>query len=454
MKSAEFFIRSRRVVTLEGVRPAAIHVRGEKVVAIVEHGAIPRGARVEDFGELVVMPGLVDTHVHINEPGRADWEGFETATRAAAAGGVTTLIEMPLNSIPATTSVKAFREKLEAAKGKLQVDVGFWGGVVPGNTKDLAQLYEAGVFGFKCFIVPSGVPEFEHVTEKDLRHAMPVLKMLDALLLVHAELPEPIEKELRHLKGADPKKYKTWLLSRPPSSEIRAIELLARLSREFGVRVHIVHVSGSSGLSSIQKAKNAGLPMSAETCPHYLFFASEQIRSGGTEFKCAPPIRESRNRGKLWRGLKNRVLEMVVTDHSPCPPELKLKKSGDFMKAWGGIASLELSLAATWTKAAQHRFSVPDIAEWMCGAPARLAGLSHCKGAIAEGMDADFVIWNPEKDSRVTPKRLQQRHKLTPYAGERLCGVVEKTFVRGQCVYDGRGFPSGKVGQVLLRGKA
>ena len=453
MKPSECVIRSRRVVLPDGVRPASVHIRGETIAAVRGFLDTRGGGRVHDFGELVVMPGLVDTHVHINEPGRADWEGFATATHAAAAGGVTTLIEMPLNSVPATTSVAAFKKKLRAASGKLQVDVGFWGGVVPGNARELPGLFRAGVFGFKCFLVPSGVPEFEYVNEKDLRHALPVLKKLDATLLVHAELPGPIEKELRHLRVADPRKYRTWLLSRPPAAETGAVALMIRLCREYGVRTHIVHVSAAGALPLLRRARKQGLPISGETCPHYLYFAGGAIPDGCTQFKCAPPIRDAKNRDALWEGLRRGTLDCVVTDHSPSPPEMKRLDSGDFLKAWGGIASLQLGLAAVWTEAAKRGLDPAALARWMCHSPARLAGLAQRKGAIAPGCDADIVVWDSQREQTVEPGKLLHRHKLTPYALERLRGVVEKTFLRGQCVYDGREFPVGAAGRVLLRGK-
>jgi allantoinase len=446
----DLVLRSRRIILPEGVRAATVHVHRGRIVRVSEFHDFPVARERLDCGDAVILPGLVDTHVHINEPGREEWEGFVTATRAAAAGGVTTLIEMPLNSIPATTTLRAFRRKCDAARGKLTVDVGFWGGVVPGNTRALHALWSAGVFGFKCFLVPSGVPEFALVTEKDLRHALPVLKRLDAVLLAHAEIPGPIEKELRHLRRADPRRYRTWLLSRPPAAETGAIELLIRLCREYGVRTHIVHLSAAEGIARLRRARKQGLPVSAETCPHYLHFHAENIPHGATEFKCAPPIRGLRNRERLWVGLLRGEVGMVVTDHSPCPPTMKLGESGDFLRAWGGIASLELSLPVMWTGAQPRGFTFNDIARWMCAAPARLAGLAR-KGRIAPGCDADFVVFNSSARWQVDARRLQQRHKLTPYAGEWLSGRVEKTFLRGQLVYDGGSFPAGRVGRVLKR---
>jgi allantoinase len=400
------------------------------------------------------MPGLVDTHVHINEPGRTEWEGFETATRAAAAGGVTTLIDMPLNSIPATTTAAGLEAKRAAARKKCWVNVGFWGGVVPGNAGELRALHRAGVFGFKCFLVPSGVPEFENVTESDLRSALPILAEMDAPLLVHAELPGPIEHATKRLAKADPKSYATWLRSRPPAAEKQAIEMMIALAREFNARVHIVHVSSELSVPLIRRAKNEGLHVTAETCPHYLAFSSRGIRRGATEYKCAPPIRDSRNQKGMWRALEKKTIEMVVSDHSPSPPAMKCIDTGDFFRAWGGISSLQVGLPILWTELSRRNHSFEPLARWMCSGPARLAGLENHKGAIAAGYDADIVIWNPEKRFIVRPKKLHHRHKLTPYANQSLCGVVEATFLRGELIYDGSRFLGTPRGELLRRGES
>jgi allantoinase len=400
------------------------------------------------------MAGLVDTHVHINEPGRTEWEGFATATRAAAAGGITTLIEMPLNSIPATTSVSALQAKVAAAAGKLSVDTGFWGGVVPGNTQDLPGLWDAGCFGFKCFLIDSGVKEFTSVGETHLREALPVLAKIGAPLLVHAELPGPIEFAREQRDAAvSPSSYQTWIASRPRAAENEAINLLLRLGKEFGARVHIVHLSSSDAIPQIQKAKAAGQLVTAETCPHYLTFTSEEIPDRATQFKCAPPIRERENRERLWAALREGILDMLATDHSPCPPEMKRLETGDFMDAWGGIASLQLSLPAVWTEAKRRGFSSVHMASWLCEAPAHLAGLSHRKGTIALGCDADLAIWNPDAGFKVDPAQLHHRHKLTPYAGRDLMGIVEATFLRGQKIFERGKFSAPPAGKVLLRGK-
>jgi allantoinase len=449
----DLVVRGKRVVTPEGERAAAIHVRGGVVTALTEFNDVPGGVAIHEAGDLVVMPGIVDTHVHINEPGRTEWEGFSTATRAAAAGGVTTLIEMPLNSIPATTSAGAFREKLAAAAGKLWVDVGFWGGIVPGNIAELRRLWEAGVLGFKCFLVPSGVPEFEFVTKEDLRGALPEVVGLGAPLLAHAEMPEPIQKAVANLpKNASARRYGMWLASRPRGAENEAIALLLRLSHEFDARVHVVHLSSSDAIPVLQHARNEGAKVSVETCPHYLTFAAEEIPEGATEFKCAPPIRERANREELWEGLANGTIDFIASDHSPCPAAMKLPEEGDFLRAWGGTASLQLSLPAIWTEASARGYAVSHVARWLCEGPTRLAGLDRRKGAIAVGCDADFVIWDPNEKFRVDPVGLHHRHKITPYAGRELKGVVDTTFLRGRKIFERREFCAAPVGHVLLRG--
>ena len=437
MSETDLIIRGRRVVLIDRIAPASIHIRDGRIVSIGEFAEVAEGCElIEADDDSVVMPGLVDTHVHINEPGRTEWEGFETATRAAAAGGVTTLIDMPLNSIPATTSSAAFHSKLNAAQNKCHVDVGFWGGVIPGNTSELALMKRDGVVGFKCFLVPSGVDEFPHVTEADLREAMPELSRLDSLLIVHAELPGPIAEAAPDEDSASD--YAAFLESRPRQAENDAIELMIRLSREFGTRVHIVHLSSADAVPLIRKAQAEGVNISAETCPHYLHFAAETIPAGATEFKCCPPIRERENREQLWQALADGTIGIVVSDHSPCPGELKLAESGDFLGAWGGIASLQLRLPVIWTEANKRGFSLLDLARWLCLGPAEQVGLQHRKGSIAPGSDADLIVWSPEAEFKVDKSVLRHRHKISPYIGETLNGVVQKTFLRGRKIYDGR----------------
>jgi len=426
------------------------------------------GEVIEVDDAAVLMPGLVDSHVHINEPGRSDWEGFATATRAAAAGGVTTLVDMPLNSIPPTTTLAGFQRKLEAARNQCHVDVGFWGGVVPGNTAELSRLWEAGVVGFKCFLIHSGVDEFPNVTEDELREAMPVLASLGAVLIVHAELPGPIsrtgipacpaiveggveETSERTDRNVCPTSYQTFLDSRPRAAEDEAVALMIQLGRETGCRVHIVHHSSADSLDSLRDARAAGSQITAETCPHYLHFAAEDIPDRATEFKCCPPIRERENREQLWQALSDGVIDMVVSDHSPCPPELKRRDEGDFLLAWGGISSLQLRLPVMWTEASQRGHGIEDLARWLCRAPAALVGWEQRKGAIVIGHDADFVVWNPDEEFSVNAAVIQHRHKLTPYNNERLRGVVEKTFLRGDKIYDRGLFVGGPKGRRLKR---
>lgn len=450
----DLIVRGERILTPEGERAAAIQIRGGVIAAVTPFDEVPHGVPLHEAGESVVLPGIVDTHVHINEPGRADWEGFSSATRAAAAGGVTTIVEMPLNSIPATTTLAAYHEKLAVA-GELLVDVGFWGGVVPGNASELRSLWEAGVFGFKCFLVPSGVAEFRHVTETDLRAALPQLAALNAPLLAHCELPGPIERAITKLpKDASARTHGTWLASRPHEAEDEAIALLLRLAREFHARAHVVHLASPDSLAQLREAKALGLAISVETCPHYLWFASEEIPDGATEFKCAPPIRASENREKLWEGLGDGTIDSIASDHSPCPPSMKLPDKGDFLRAWGGISSLGLNLPAVWTQARSRGYSVTHLAEWLAAAPARLAGLGHRKGSILPGLDADLVICDLEAAFRVDPSRLHYRHKITPYAGRELVGVVQTTFLRGRKIFDRGAFSGPPAGEVLRRGVA
>ena len=440
MPDGDEVIGSRRVVLPDGMSVASIQIRNGVIAGVGTY----ESSRGEDYGDLVIMPGLVDTHVHINEPGRTDWEGFATATRAAAAGGVTTLIEMPLNSIPATVSVEALQTKVEASRGQCWVDVGFWGGVIPGNAGEVRPLWEAGCFGFKCFLAPSGVDEFPHVTEADLRPALREIAACGGVLLAHAEDPAYLGPQNGRPTGFSAKQYANYLRSRPGRAEESAIELLIRLSAETQCRVHVVHLSSFDSLSRLAAARESGVPVTVETCPHYLVLDAEEIPDGATEFKCAPPIRESANREALWRALRAGRVDFVVSDHSPCPPAMKCKETGDFFSAWGGIASLEVGLSVVWTEAHQHCASIEEVVRWMSAGPAKLAGLDHRKGSIAKGYDADLVIWEPEADFTVDPTRLRQRHKLTPYAGHRLFGVVHKTLSRGREV-DLEGPATGRV---------
>src|ERR1041384_262957 len=454
-------LHSRRIVTPEGTIDGAVIIQDGIIEEIVARGSVPPGAVSEDAGNSVVMPGLVDTHVHINEPGRTDWEGFETGTRAAAAGGITTTVDMPLNSAPVTTTRAAFRQKLAAAAGKLYVDCGFYAGLVPGNPNEMEHLIAAGVLGVKAFLIHSGIDDFPNATEADLRAAMPAIARGNIPLLVHCELQEPASDSQSRAEDAhgngkrnpwlDPRSYKEYLDSRPRRWEHDAIELMVRLCREYSCKVHVVHVSSADAIPILEKARSSGLPLSAETCPHYLYFAAEEIPDGDTRFKCAPPVRESENRERLWTGLKRGVLDFIVSDHSPSLPALKHLAEGDFQRAWGGIASLQLGLPIVWTEAASRGHTLNELAGWMCNRPADFVGLGGRKGKIAPGYQADLVVWNPEKEFTVAPSMLFHKHRLTPYEGKTLRGVVERTFLRGRKIYEQGFFYGAPDGRVILR---
>lgn len=422
-------------------------IRQVQVTDGAVHEAVSAGVPVFDFKDLVVLPGLVDTHAHINEPGRTDWEGFETATRAAAVGGITTVIDMPLNSIPATTSLAALGTKEAAASGKCRIDYGFWGGVIPGNSAELEPMVRAGAFGFKCFLCPSGVDEFPHVVEKDLRAAMPILARLGVPLLVHAELESPVAVHER-----DPRKYRGFLESRPQKWEVDAIRQVIELARETGCRTHIVHLSAADALPILERARAEGVSITAETCPHYLSFTAEEIPDGATHFKCCPPIRESDNRELLWRAIAARQIEFIVSDHSPCTPGLKLRESGDFAKAWGGIAGLQFGLPVIWSEMRSRGFGLGDLAQLMSSRTAAFLGLESRKGAIAPGMDADFVVFDPVAEARIEEANVLHRHSLTPYAGRSVRGRVIRTFLRGtEIAADGLPTGKGYIGNLLRR---
>ncbi len=450
MKEPAFIIRSQRVILPGSVAPASLFVRAGKIEKVGGYGDSYGEVPVVDAGNAVVMPGLVDTHVHINEPGRTEWEGFNTATRAAAAGGVTTLVDMPLNCIPATVSAPAFEEKLNAARGQCWVDVAFWGGVVPGNESEIKPMLEAGVRGFKCFLVDSGVEEFVHVGEADLRKAMPVLAETGAVLLVHAEVPGPISKASVAAAGSEPRRYETFLSSRPREAENEAVRSMVGLSKETGARVHIVHHSSADAIPDLKMAREEGLPITVETCPHYLIFDAEDIPDGATHFKCCPPVRERDNRERLWGALENGVIDMIVSDHSPCEPDLKLREEGDFVRAWGGIAGVQFGLPAIWTEAERRGFDLNDIARWMSSEPAKLAGLDTKKGGLEPGLDADIVIFHPEREIEITQASIHHRHKVSPYEGMKLKGEVASTFVRGVRVYNKGRFALKPAGRCLL----
>jgi allantoinase len=435
-------LRSTRVLTPAGLAPATVLVDGERISALRGWGDLPAGADLIDFGDNVILPGLVDTHVHINEPGRTEWEGFQTATQAAAAGGVTTLVDMPLNCVPETIDVPALEAKRSAAKEKAWVDWAAWGGVVRGNADSIEPLARAGVAGFKCFLIHSGIDGFACVDEADLRLALAKLRGTGLPLLAHAELSGPVDAATKKLNeaGADWRKYSTYFVSRPDAAEVDAIDLLIHLAEEFRTPIHIVHLSSARALPLLAAARDCGVPVTVETCVHYLWFAAKEIPDGATEFKCAPPIRDAANREALWIALKQGLIETVITDHSPCPPEMKHLETGRWNQAWGGISSLGLALPVMWTAMRQRGIKLERIGEWMSAAPARLAGLAARKGAIAPGADADFVVFDPDTAWTVAPADLHFRHKLSPYLGARLRGRVLETWLRGEPVYcnDGR----------------
>ncbi|WP_399066812.1 allantoinase AllB [Streptomyces winkii] len=437
-------MRSSRVVTPEGTRPASVGVADGRIAHVGAYDApVPDGARVVDVGDDALLPGLVDTHVHVNDPGRSAWEGFSTATRAAAAGGITTLLDMPLNSLPPTTTVAHLRTKQESARGQAHIDTGFWGGAVPGNVADLRPLHEAGVFGFKCFLSPSGVEEFPELDPERLESALAEIAGFGGLLIVHAEDPA-------HLAAAPQKggpAYADFLASRPPAAENDAIGLLIALARKLDARVHVLHLSSAEALPAIARARGEGVALTVETCPHFLTLAAEEVPDGATEFKCCPPIRERANQDALWQALAEGTVDCVVSDHSPCTADLK---DGDFGTAWGGISSLQLGLPAVWSEARARGHTLDDVVRWMAAGPARLAGLEGRKGAVAPGYDADFAVLAPEESFTVDPAKLHHRNQVTAYAGRTLHGVVRATWLRGRQISEG-GRPLQQTGRLIER---
>jgi allantoinase len=428
MTACDIVFRGRALLGEAGPRPASIGVTAGVVSWV---GAIDDERQARETVTLaddeVLIPGLVDTHVHVNEPGRTEWEGFETATRAAAAGGVATIVDMPLNSIPPTIDVPSLRLKRQSAEGKCHVDVGFWGGVVPGNLGALRSLHDAGVFGFKCFLVDSGVPEFPPLSAMQLDRALGEIAAFDGLLLVHAEDPASIE-------AAPPgsgTRYRTFLNSRPAESEQRAVATVIDAARRTGGRAHIVHLSSAAALPVLAEARAAGVRVTAETCPHYLTLDPDDVGDGHTEFKCCPPIRDEANRDALWAGLVDGTLDLVVSDHSPSTPELKHLDTGDFGTAWGGIASIQLGLALVWTEARGRGVTLAQVVHKMAAAPAALAGLRD-KGEIGPGKVADLAVFAPDATFTVDARSLHHRHPVSPYDGRELFGVVRATYLRGE----------------------
>lgn len=444
MSDAELVLRSTRVITPEGTRAASVAVAGGKITAVLPYDAeVSSSARAEDVGDDVVLPGLVDTHVHVNDPGRTEWEGFWTATRAAAAGGITTLIDMPLNSLPPTTTVGHLRTKQDVARSKAHVDVGFWGGALPGNVEDLRPLHDAGVFGFKAFLSPSGVEEFPELDQDRLARSLAEIAGFGGLLIVHAE--DPIHLAAAPQKGG--RSYADFLASRPRDAEDNAVRSLITQAARLGARVHVLHLSSSDALPLIAAAKADGVRITVETCPHYLTLTAEEVPDGASEFKCCPPIREAANQDLLWQALADGTIDCVVTDHSPSTADLK---TDDFATAWGGISGLQLSLSAVWTEARRRGHGLEDVVRWMSSGTARLVGLGDRKGAIAVGHDADFAVFAPDETFTVDPAALQHRNRVTAYAGRTLSGVVKSTWLRGERVVSEGRFTE-PAGQLLVR---
>jgi allantoinase len=451
MSTTDLIITGRKVIHRGGVSPAAIHIKNGRITTVTNQPPEHPDCPIMDAGDKLVMPGIVDCHVHINEPGRTEWEGFTTATKAAAAGGITSVVDMPLNCDPVTTTMAALETKRSAISGKTWVDHTFWGGVIPGNQNELEDMIRAGLPGFKCFLVHSGIDDFPNVIESDLKIAMPILAKHGSKLLVHAELAGPIAAAESAQKGPL-NSYASFLKSRPRAAENEAIDLVIKLCRETGCPIHIVHLSSSDALPALAKARAEGLPVTVETCPHYLTFAAEDIPDGATHFKCCPPIREQENREKLWSGLKDGIIDIVVSDHSPCPPSMKCLEAGDFFQAWGGISALQLSLPLVWTSARKRGCEMKDLVRWMCQGPAELIGLGDRKGRLAAGYDADIVVFDPDASLIPKPDMIQHRHKLTPAEGCHLTGVVEKTYLRGQLVYENSRVSSSPLG-ICLKGQ-
>jgi allantoinase len=443
-------LRARRLVTAGREQAGCVGISDGRIIAVEPLESGLEGRRVVELGEdVVLLPGLVDAHVHVNEPGRTEWEGFASATRAAAAGGVTTILDMPLNSIPPTVDVAALEVKRKSALGQLSVDVGFWGGAVPGNLGELTGLHAAGVFGFKCFLVHSGVEEFPPLRPDDLEDYLRVLRTVDGLLIVHAEDGDEIEQA----PSVHSDDYRDFLSSRPRVAEDRAIGRVIDAARATGARAHILHLSSSDALPLIAEARRDGVRITTETCPHYLTFAAEEIPAGATQFKCCPPIREAANREQLWQGLADGTIDCIVSDHSPCTPELKRLDLGDFAQAWGGISSLQLGLSDVWTEARRRGFSLPDVVRWMAERPAQLVGLQR-KGRIEPGYDADFCVFAPDDGFVVDPATLFHRNPITPYAGRHLDGVVRSTWLRGLEIGGAEPADDRPRGDLLTRGEA
>jgi allantoinase len=447
--NAEFGLYSKRILSEKGLVEGTILIKNGIISKLIEGKFSEQGIEIKDFNVLVIQAGIIDCHVHINEPGRTEWEGFETMTKAALAGGITTLVDMPLNASPVTTSKNAFEIKLKATEGKLYCNCAFWGGIVPKNIDFLDELIAEGVFGIKAFLTHSGIDDFPNVTLEDLKKGLPILKKYNVPLLVHAELDEMHDDLLAFEKN--PTSYQAYLKSRPKIWEDNAIDLAISLCEEFDTPVHIVHLSSANKIDKIKKARAKGLKLTVETCPQYLFFNAEDIPDAQTIFKCAPPIREKGNNDKLWAALKDGTIDFIVTDHSPATPNLKEIESGNLKKAWGGIASIQFSLPIIWTEAQKRGFSIEEIGKLVSSNIASFLKLENSKGTIAEGMDADLVIWNPEEEFVVREEEIHYKHKISPYMNQKLKGKIKETFIAGKKVFENGNFVSLPIGKIILR---
>lgn len=439
-------LHSNRTVLPSGIEAAYVSIKQGVIISVTNTQPDGDDYLLIELGDSLLMPGVTDPHVHINEPGRTAWEGFDTATKAAIAGGVTLVVDMPLNASPVTTTVNAFEEKLLATQNKLHTNVGFWGGIIPGNQNEIEGLIEKGVLGFKAFLTHSGIDEFPNVTEDDLRQAMPIIAKHNLPLLVHCELTDGQQRS-----GGNERSYQNYLNSRPKAWEDDAIAMMIRLCEAYDCHVHIVHLSSANSIEQIKQAKERGLKLTVETGQHYLYFDADMIRDGQTQFKCAPPIREKENADKLWQALKEGVIDFVATDHSPSTPELKEMESGNFMKAWGGIASLQFALPVLWTAARKRNYRIEDLVKWLSVNPVKLIGKEDNKGKIAEGYDADLIVVNEEEMFTVTEDIIQHKHKVTPYLNEQLYGVVKQTYLGGELAYDNGIFTKLNTGKITSK---
>ncbi len=447
--AADFGLHSSKILIESEFCDATILIKDGIISDIISGKIASPDFLIEEAGDLIVMPGIIDSHVHINEPGRTEWEGFETITKAAIAGGITTLVDMPLNASPVTTSAEAFQQKLDAAMGKLYCNCGFWGGIVPDNIDKLEELIDAGVLGIKAFLTHSGIDDFPNVTISDLKKGMPILAKHNIPLLAHAEIDE-VHPGIAVFEK-NPTNYKAYLGSRPKTWEDKAVRLMIDLCREFNSPVHIVHLSSGDSIEQIKAARAEGLPLTVETCPQYLYFCAEEIPNCNTLFKCAPPIRERENNEKLWKALKDGTIDFIVTDHSPASPELKKIESCNLKEAWGGIASIQFSLPVVWTAAKKRGFSINEIAELMSKNIAKFIGFKNSKGQIKKGFDADLTVWDPEQKFIAAKESIHYRHKISPYVGEELFGVIRQTYVNGKKVFENGNFISLPQGKILLR---